>query len=127
VTEKGYDLLVKAASSYDNVFDVFGLSLQSWHYESETLKYFVSRHLNMANLVEMNQEKVVCPQCRTEGKRSKVILYPGQTVPKMKHTDGYWDENGDFIEFNAEIKLPWYICSNGHVTPRDPNDRHKHS
>jgi len=24
----------------------------------------------------------------------------------------------DFVEFNAEIKLPWYICSNGHITPR---------
>jgi hypothetical protein len=26
----------------------------------------------------------------------------------MKFTDGYWDENGDFIEFNADIKLPWW-------------------
>lgn len=68
-------------------------------------------------------EKIVCPQCQTEGKRSKVILYPGQTVPKMKFTDGYWDEDGDFVEFNAEIKLPWYICSNGHITPRSEEDR----
>jgi hypothetical protein len=36
-------------------------------------------------------------------KKSKVILYPGQTTPKMKFTDGYWDENGDFIEFNADV------------------------
>jgi hypothetical protein len=42
-----------------------------------------------------------------------------QTIPKMKYTDGYWNENGDFLEFNADIKLP-LICSNGHVTPRDP-------
>ncbi len=70
-----------------------------------------------------DEEKVVCPQCQTEGKRSKVILYPGQTVPKMRFTDGYWDEDGDFVEFNAEIKLPWYICSNGHVTPRSEADR----
>ena len=66
------------------------------------------------------EEKVLCPQCQTEVKRSKVILYPGQTVPKMKFTDGYWDESG---EFNAEIKLPWYICSNGHLTPRSEEDR----
>ena len=59
----------------------------------------------MANQVEVNHEKVVCPQCETEGRRSKVILYPGQTVPKMKYTDGYWDENEDFIEFNAETSL----------------------
>jgi hypothetical protein len=59
----------------------------------------------------------------SEGKKSKVILYPGQTVPKLKYTDGYWDENGDFVEFNAEIKFTWYICSNGHVTPRNPKDR----
>jgi hypothetical protein len=103
------------------------MNSSSGDYESETFKYFVFRHPTRANLAEMNQEKVVCPQCMTEGKRSKVILYPGQTVPKMKYTDGYWDENGDFIEFNAEIKLPWYICSNGHVTPRDPTDRHEHS
>ncbi|MGH9976260.1 MAG: hypothetical protein ACRD8Z_10560 [Nitrososphaeraceae archaeon] len=68
-------------------------------------------------------KKVFCPRCETEGKRSKVILYPGQTVPKMKFTDGYWNENGDFVEFNAEIKLPWYICSNGHATPRNVADR----
>ena len=60
----------------------------------------------------MNDEKVLCPQCQTEGKKSKVILYPGQTTLKMKFTDGYWDENGDFIEFNADVKLPWLICSN---------------
>jgi hypothetical protein len=46
------------------------------------------------DLDEMNQDKVVCPQCQTEGKRSKVILYPGQTVPKMKYTDGYWGRTG---------------------------------
>ena len=66
-------------------------------------------------------DKVFCPQCQTEGSRSKVI--PGQTIPKMKFTDGYWNEYGDFIEFNAEIKLPWYICSIGHVTPRSEQDR----
>jgi hypothetical protein len=76
----------------------------------------------MANLVEMSREKVICPQCRTERKKSKVVLYLGQTIPKMKYTDVYWDQNGDFVEFNAEIKLPWYICSNGHVIPWDPED-----
>ena len=69
------------------------------------------------------KETVLCPQCQTEGKRIKVILYPGQTVPKMKFIDGYWDENGDFVEFNAEIKPPWYICRNGHLTPRSEEDR----
>ena len=69
------------------------------------------------------EKKMLCPQCQIEGKRSKVILYPDQTVPKLKFTDGYWDENGDFVEFNAEIKLPWYICSNGHLTPRSEEDR----
>lgn len=72
---------------------------------------------------EVEQEKVFCPQCQQQGMRSKVILYPGQTTPKMKFTDGYWDENGNFVEFNAEIKMPWYICSNGHVTPRSEEDR----
>lgn len=73
--------------------------------------------------VEISEGKVFRPKCQTEGKKSKVILYPGQTVPKMKYTDGYWNENGDFVEFNAEIKLPWYVCSNGHVTSRAEEDR----
>ena len=59
------------------------------------------------NKVEIRSEvKVLCPKCRTEGKKSKVIFYPGQTIPRMKYTDGYWNESGDFVEFNAEIKLP---------------------
>jgi len=68
-------------------------------------------------------EKEWFVRCQTEGKKSKVILYPGHTMPKIKFTDGYWDENGDFIEFNADIKLPWHICSNRHVTPRDLRTR----
>jgi hypothetical protein len=39
------------------------------------------------------EDKVVCPQCQTEGKKSKVILYPGQITPKLKFTDGYWNED----------------------------------
>ena len=78
------------------------------------------------NQVEIRSEgKLLCPKCQTEGKKSKVILYPGQTIPKMKYTDGYWNENGDFVEFNAEIKLPSFICSIGHIqhiTPFDPKD-----
>ena len=41
----------------------------------------------------------------------------------MKFTDGYWNEDGELVEFDAEIKLPWNICSNGHVTPRAEEDR----
>ena len=68
------------------------------------------------NQIEIRSKvKVPCPKCQTEGKKSKVILYPGQTIPKMKYTDGYWNENGNFIEFNEEIKVPSYICSNGHI------------
>jgi hypothetical protein len=75
----------------------------------------------VTNQVKIRSEgKVFCPKCQTEGKKSKVILYPGPTIPRMKYTDGYWNENGDFVEFNAEIELPSYICSNGHITPHDP-------
>jgi hypothetical protein len=36
------------------------------------------------NQVEIRSEvKVLCSKCQTEGKKSKVILYPGQTIPKM--------------------------------------------
>ena len=73
------------------------------------------------NQIEIRSKvKVPCPKCQTEGKKSKVILYPGQTIPKMKYTDGYWNQNGNFIEFNEEIKVPSYICSNGHITACDP-------
>ncbi len=74
------------------------------------------RREERTNQVEIESElKVLCPKCRNEGKKSKVILYPGQTIPKMKYTDGYWNENGDFIEFDAESKVPSYVCSNGHI------------
>jgi hypothetical protein len=76
--------------------------------------------LDMAaiNQIEIRSEaKVLCPKCQTEGKKSKVIYYPGQTIPKMRFTDGYWNEDGDFIEFNEEIKAPSYTCCNGHTTP----------
>jgi hypothetical protein len=43
-------------------------------------------------------------------------------MPKMKFTDGFWNENGDFIEFNEEIMVPSYICSNGHMALCDLND-----
>ena len=54
--------------------------------------------------------------CQREGKRSKVILNPGQTLPEMKFTKGYWDENGDFDMPDVDFEPPWYICSNGHIT-----------
>ena len=39
------------------------------------------------NKVEIRSEvKVLFPKCQTEGKKSKVIFYPGQTIPKMKYT-----------------------------------------
>jgi hypothetical protein len=38
---------------------------------------------------EIREGKVFRPKCQTEGKKSKVILYHGQTVPKMKYTNGY--------------------------------------
>ena len=69
------------------------------------------------NKVEIRSEvKVLCPKCQTEGKKSKVIFYPSQTIPKMKYTDGYWNENGDFVEPKVEFEPPWYLCSNGHIT-----------
>jgi hypothetical protein len=70
------------------------------------------------NQVEIRDVRVICPMCQAEGKKSKVILYPGQTIPKMRYSDGYWNENGDFIEFNEEIKVSSYICSNGHTRDR---------
>ena len=77
------------------------------------------------NQVELrsSEEKVLCPQCQTEGKKSKVTLYPGQTIPKMKFTDGYWNEDGDFIDFNEEIIVPSYTCCNEHTTPCKPKGR----
>jgi hypothetical protein len=61
-------------------------------------------------------EKVMCPQCQREGKRSKVFFYSGQRIPAMEFTGGYWDEDGNFVEPKVEFAPPWYICSNGHIT-----------
>jgi hypothetical protein len=62
------------------------------------------------------KDKVICPVCQREEKRSKVILSPGQALPEMKFTKGYWNENGDFIMPDVDFEPPWYICSNGHIT-----------
>ena len=64
----------------------------------------------------MSTEKVFCWVCKKEGKKSKVIFYPGQTVPQMKFTNGYWDEEGNFVIPKVEFEPPWYLCSNGHIT-----------
>ncbi|MPZ06430.1 MAG: hypothetical protein GEU26_08440 [Nitrososphaeraceae archaeon] len=62
------------------------------------------------------KEKVFCWVCQRDGTRSKVILYPGKAEPEMKFTNGYWDENGDFVVPKVEFEPPWYLCSNGHIT-----------
>jgi hypothetical protein len=64
----------------------------------------------------MSAEKVICPLCKKEGKKSKVFLWTGQTTSEFQLTGGYWDENGDFVEPDVEFEPPWYICSYGHIT-----------
>jgi hypothetical protein len=63
----------------------------------------------------LSREKVLCSVCQKEGSRSRVILYPVKTIPEMKFTTGYWDENGDF-EPKIEFEPPRYLCSNSHIT-----------
>ena len=82
----------------------------------------MSSHVSLdARLDELNLRRYmfrekVCSVCQEEGRRSRVILYPGKTIPEMKFTTGYWDENGDFVEPVVEFEPPWYLCSNGHIT-----------
>lgn len=62
------------------------------------MNFETHRYFDMAaDQAEINKEKVVCPKCQTDGMKGKVILYPGQTVPKMKYTDGYWNEDGAMV------------------------------
>lgn len=65
----------------------------------------------------MSTEKVICPVCKREGKKSKVFLWPGHIQgPELDFTGGYWNENGDFVKPDVEFEPPWYICSYGHIT-----------
>ncbi|MGC1132868.1 MAG: hypothetical protein WA941_08595 [Nitrososphaeraceae archaeon] len=57
----------------------------------------------------MSKEKIICPQCQREGKKSRVYIY---SMPGPHPTGGYWNEDGDFVEFSIEFPEPWYICTN---------------
>lgn len=64
----------------------------------------------------MITDPVVCPVCRTAGKKSKVYplretadpFYEGNMVSKLQQLDCYWDEEG---KFHSHMEL---ICSNNH-------------
>jgi hypothetical protein len=60
-------------------------------------------------------EKKYCARYVRRKEGEAVILYPGKTIPEMKFTTGYWDENGDFVEPKVEFEPPWYLCSNADV------------
>ncbi|MGH9974643.1 MAG: hypothetical protein ACRD8Z_02240 [Nitrososphaeraceae archaeon] len=67
------------------------------------------------NGTRMFREKVICPDCQREGKKSRRFIY---SVPDPKFKTGYWDENGDFVEPKLEFEPPWFICTNNppHIT-----------
>lgn len=52
-----------------------------------------------------------------------IDLYSDQIIPEVKFTDKYWDENRHVVYYHPEIKLPWFIGSSGHVTPRRASER----
>ena len=56
-----------------------------------------------------SEKKVFCPECQRQGVKSKVFLY---SQPDPKFTGGYWNENGDWVKPDVDIKPPFYICTN---------------
>lgn len=61
---------------------------------------------------DLSSNKVRCPVCVREGKRSKV--YPGWTLVTAMGITDYYDEDGNHIYEDPNISTTEYGCSNGH-------------
>ena len=57
-------------------------------------------------------EKVFCPECQADGKRSKVYFQGGKrsNIPFQN----YWDESGRFQSTDPNKTMNYYECSRGH-------------
>jgi hypothetical protein len=60
----------------------------------------------------MSQEKVICPTCEKEGRKSLVFLYSLKGA--FGFQGGYYDYDGNWVEVMPYF-APWYQCSRGHI------------
>jgi len=55
---------------------------------------------------------MICPECRTEGKRSKV--YPGASRRTQLFCPPFYDEDGKYHNHDRNTTRTQYSCSEGH-------------
>lgn len=53
-----------------------------------------------------------CPQCKKEGKKSKV--YPGVGYTTCMYCPPFYDEEGKYHNHDGNVTTQEYSCSNGH-------------
>ena len=55
---------------------------------------------------------MICPQCKSEGKKSEVYMGYGYTTSMC--CPSYYDEEGRLHDHDGNITTTNYHCSNGH-------------
>ncbi len=63
-------------------------------------------------MIIIGAEKMKCPECLKEGKRSRV--YVGESSTTAMRTFSYYDEDGEFHHDDPNITTTSYSCSEGH-------------
>ena len=58
--------------------------------------------------------KVVCPECRDQGARSRVYWNGGENQGTAVAVDRFWDEQGRFHHHDPRISHDRYRCTEGH-------------
>lgn len=56
---------------------------------------------------------MICPNCKKEGKRSKVTSFGGSVT--LMGWQPFWDEDGKAHYHDPNIHSSQYNCSNGHT------------
>ena len=57
-------------------------------------------------------EKVICPQCKKEGKKS--MVYPYVAFKTLMYCAPFYDPEGRFHIHDSNVTTTEYSCSNGH-------------
>ncbi len=55
---------------------------------------------------------MICPQCKKEGKKSKVYVSMGTST--LLFCPPLYDEDGKYHDHDSNITTQEYTCSNGH-------------
>ena len=61
----------------------------------------------------MDEDRVICPECAKEGKKS--FVYPGPTMSTLMYCAPFYDEEGKLHHHDCNSHTTTYTCSNNHT------------